>query len=215
MRESTPRRALDATHLEVLRLMVVGRSRLAIAQELHMGSRTVDCRRRDIRDVLATTRTVCLGVRAIRSGLVDSGNPIAHAHAVGSWALPTARAAKLLRRLADNLSVEEAGMAAGISASTVRDDLRRLAAANGVYQPIHIGALAEALGWLHVPDLLIPVDMHRARLTKFADLTGVPCSRSPALITFGSEVSEAAVAITLRQIPLGLTPPAPSRKREP
>jgi DNA-binding NarL/FixJ family response regulator len=150
-----PRRSQTAilarTHLDVLHWLVAGESRLAIATALHTTPRAVDLRVVLIKHALGTSYKLCLGVRAVRYGLVKPQHPIAHAiaHRTSSaWLRPTVRQHELLGLFADGASVDDVAEKTGMSVRTVRGEISHLAAANGARNGIHAGALFEAHGWV-------------------------------------------------------------------
>lgn len=152
---SSPSLALPVPSLEVLRLLIVGVTRDGIAHRLHISERKVDSCIQQIKQALGTSQRLCLGVWAVRRALVPSQHPVAHALARrrgAGWVIPHLRQLEVLARLADGASVEEVARQIGMGASTVRGDLTRLARANGAQGMIHLGALAESLGWLCQPD---------------------------------------------------------------
>lgn len=135
----------------MLQLLVVGASRQAVAEKLHLSVRAVDLRLAVIRRVLATSQRFCLGVRAVRHDWVDRHYPISHALARrrgGRWEEPIPRQRDIMWMLAAGESVDGVAEMFGMCVRTVRRDLAQLAAANGAAILVHSGALAEALGWL-------------------------------------------------------------------
>lgn len=146
----TPRGLLSPTHLDVLYLLVLGAQRPTIAQDLQLSARTVDQRVAEIKRAIGATDRFGLGVGTIRRRLINPIYPVAHAsarRADAEWVLPTSRQYEFLRLRSSGSTVEQVAAKTGMSASSVRQQLARLATRNGAGNAVSAGALFEALGW--------------------------------------------------------------------
>lgn len=141
---------LTASHVDVLYLLIIGEQRPRIAQDLYLSVRTVDQRVADLKRAVGTPDRFSLGVWAIRRRLIDPSYPINSASARRGgidWVPPTNRQYEILSLRAGGAPVSEVAKKLGMSASTVRQQLARLATDNGARSAVNAGALFEALGW--------------------------------------------------------------------
>lgn len=146
----TARGLLSPTHLDVLYLLVLGAQRPIIARDLELPARTVDQRVAEIKRIVGAADRFGLGVGAIRQRLVNPVYPIAHASARladAEWVTPTKRQYEFLRLRSNGSTIDQVAGKTGMSASSVRQQLARLAARNGAGNAVSAGALFEALGW--------------------------------------------------------------------
>lgn len=142
---------LDGRELGVLRLLAMGCPRKVISRDMHIGLRTLDRCLREIKEIFGTHAQGALVVRAIRHRRVSAAYPIGRARARlggADWVEPNLRQIEAIARIAEGANAVEVGDAIGISATTVRSDVARLATANGAVNLVHLCALAEALRWL-------------------------------------------------------------------
>lgn len=143
-------RSLSPTHLDVLYLLVLGTQRRAIARDLYLSARTVDQRIAEIKHAIGAWDRFGLGVRAIRQRMIDPRYPVAHASARRSdaeWVTPTKQQYEFLRLRSNGCSIDQVAAKTGMSPSSVRQQLARLATSNGAGSAVNAGALFEALGW--------------------------------------------------------------------
>lgn len=146
----TRRGLLSPTQLDVLYLLVLGAQRPTIAHDLQLGARTVDQRVVEIKRAIGAADRFGLGVCAIRRRLINPVYPVAHAsarRADAEWVPPTIRQYEFLRLRSNGSSIDQVATKTGMSASSVRQQLARLATRNGAGNAVSAGALFEALGW--------------------------------------------------------------------
>ncbi|MGH3679880.1 MAG: hypothetical protein ACRDT2_06440 [Natronosporangium sp.] len=141
---------LSPTDLDVVYLLVLGAQRPTIARDLRLTTRAVDQRVAGIKRIIGAPDRFGLGVAAIRRRLVNPTYPVAHAsarRADAEWVLPTKRQYEFLRLRSTGSTVDQVTEKTGMSASSVRQQLARLATRNGASNAVSAGALFEALGW--------------------------------------------------------------------
>lgn len=146
----TARGLLSPTHLDALYLLVLGAQRPTIARDLQLTARAVDQRVAEIKRTIGAPDRFGLGVAAIRRRLINPIYPVAHAsarRADAEWVPPTRRQYEFLRLRSSGSTVDQVAEKTGMSASSVRQQLARLASRNGASNAISAGALFEALGW--------------------------------------------------------------------
>jgi len=119
------------------------------AHRLHISVRSVGTHLAHIRQALAARTAYAMGAYAVRFKHVDPDAVVTRASArtSGRWISPTTRQSTILRLLASGATDQEIAAKIGISETTVRRDVSRLAVANGAPARITAGALFEALGW--------------------------------------------------------------------
>lgn len=146
----TARASLSPTQFDVIYLLVLGEQRPTIARDLGLRVRTVDQRVAEIKLAIGAVDRFGLGVGAIRQRLVNPVYPVAHASARladAEWVTPTKRQYEFLRLRSNGSTIDQVAAKTGMSASSVRQQLTRLATRNGAGNAVSAGALFEALGW--------------------------------------------------------------------
>jgi DNA-binding NarL/FixJ family response regulator len=144
-----PPAGLPYLDMRLVTLLVTGVTHEVIARQLHTSLRSTELHIAALRRALAATTPYTLGVHAVRRGHLEAAKIVAHARRrIGEgWREPTVRQREVLHLLASGLSDLQAATAIGISASTLRRDLGRLASANGAVSRVNAGALFETLHW--------------------------------------------------------------------
>jgi DNA-binding NarL/FixJ family response regulator len=143
--------SITSAHLDrkLVTLLVAGATHEIIARRLHTSLRSTEVRIAALRTALAATTPYMLGVNAVRRGHLEAARIMAYAgRRIGdAWREPTIRQYEVLRLLASGLADGPAARIIGVSTSTLRRDLNRLATANGATSRVTAGALFEALDW--------------------------------------------------------------------
>jgi DNA-binding CsgD family transcriptional regulator len=140
---------LTSRQIAVLGQLAIGMTRLAIARELHLSPRVIDMCTREIKLALASSHRVCLGVRAVRFGYLQPETIVcATDRPSQGWTAPNPRQLAIVTLLANGEPMPAVARRLGLSVSTVRADLYRLAADNAANTLVHLGALVQALDWL-------------------------------------------------------------------
>lgn len=139
---------LGSAERSVLRELVLGCDRGAVASRLFISTRSVDAKIARIKQGLGTDIRMVIGIRAVRHELIEPHIVIKHTltNRPGlDWVPPEVRQTQILDMLAAGMTYHHVAAALMVGIRTVERALQSLCVANCVVNGVPAGALFAAL----------------------------------------------------------------------